>query len=34
MEDKFDGIMAKINMLFASEIAKSLSPVVFNQSSL
>ena len=34
MEDKFDGIMAKINMLFASGIAKSLSSVVFNQLSL
>ena len=34
MEDKFNGIMSKINMLFASGIAKSLGSVVFNQSSM
>lgn len=33
MEAKFNGIMSQINLLFASGIAKSLGPVVFNQSS-
>ena len=31
MESKFNEIMAKIIMLFASGIAKSLGPVFFNQ---